>query len=189
MDPLLPAETDVVERETAQETRRRIQFSVPSAVPTQLDPRQVEMIRRRRPTPATLFRLTDPPSPEEEGGPHQWVLGENGALKAKLVNTSVYQPPSLKAVQRMAQAHLPTLGMGSCGSVEKEEPSSGEEGEEGVEESRRTASATEESRPFRDKSGLLDASSRYAVLSHHHREEEEEEEEEEAEETEERKGE
>uniref|UniRef100_UPI003AAB55AE protein phosphatase 1 regulatory subunit 1B-like n=1 Tax=Centroberyx gerrardi TaxID=166262 RepID=UPI003AAB55AE len=141
MDPLLPAETDVVERETAQETRR-IQFSVPSSVPTQLDPRQVEMIRRRRPTPATLFRLTDPPSPEEEGGPHQWVLGENGALKAKLVNTSVYQPPSLKAVQRMAQAHLPTLGKGSCGSVEKEEPSSGEEGEEGVEESRRTASAT-----------------------------------------------
>lgn len=28
-------------------------------------------IRRRRPTPATLFRLTDPPSPEEDSGPHQ----------------------------------------------------------------------------------------------------------------------
>lgn len=28
-------------------------------------------IRRRRPTPATLFRLTDPPSPEEDGGHHQ----------------------------------------------------------------------------------------------------------------------
>lgn len=28
-------------------------------------------IRRRRPTPATLFRLTDPPSPDEDIGPHQ----------------------------------------------------------------------------------------------------------------------
>lgn len=28
-------------------------------------------IRRRRPTPATLFRLTDPPSPDEDSGPHQ----------------------------------------------------------------------------------------------------------------------
>lgn len=28
-------------------------------------------IRRRRPTPATLFRLTDQPSPEEDTGPHQ----------------------------------------------------------------------------------------------------------------------
>ena len=26
----------------------------------------------------------------------QWVLGENGALKAKLVHASTYQPPSLK---------------------------------------------------------------------------------------------
>lgn len=26
----------------------------------------------------------------------QWVLGENGALKAKLVHMSTYQPPSLK---------------------------------------------------------------------------------------------
>uniref|UniRef100_A0A8C2WXG3 Protein phosphatase 1 regulatory subunit 1B n=1 Tax=Cyclopterus lumpus TaxID=8103 RepID=A0A8C2WXG3_CYCLU len=96
MDPLLPADPDVMEREADKDARRKIQFSVPSSVPTQLDPRQVEMIRRRRPTPATLFRLTDPPSPEEEIGPHQWVLGENGALKAKLVHTSTYQPPSLK---------------------------------------------------------------------------------------------
>lgn len=28
-------------------------------------------IRRRRPTPATLFRLTDPPSPEEDAGSQQ----------------------------------------------------------------------------------------------------------------------
>uniref|UniRef100_A0A3B4VEN0 Protein phosphatase 1 regulatory subunit 1B n=1 Tax=Seriola dumerili TaxID=41447 RepID=A0A3B4VEN0_SERDU len=96
MDPLLPADTEVMEREEDKDAKRKIQFSVPSSVPTQLDPRQVEMIRRRRPTPATLFRLTDPPSPDEDSGPHQWVLGENGALKAKLVHASTYQPPSLK---------------------------------------------------------------------------------------------
>ncbi|XP_035853340.1 protein phosphatase 1 regulatory subunit 1B-like isoform X2 [Sander lucioperca] len=94
MDPLLPADT-----EEDKDARRKIQFSVPSSVPTQLDPRQVEMIRRRRPTPATLFRLTEPPSPEEDIGPHQWVLGENGALKANLVHTSTYQPPSLKGAE------------------------------------------------------------------------------------------
>ncbi|XP_036429180.1 protein phosphatase 1 regulatory subunit 1B-like [Colossoma macropomum] len=86
--------------------RRKIQFSVPSAVPTQLDPKQVEMIRRRRPTPATLFRLTDHPSPEEENPSHQLAVCENGLLKAKRVNTAVYQPPSLKAVQKMVEAHL-----------------------------------------------------------------------------------
>ncbi|KAM8730354.1 protein phosphatase 1 regulatory subunit 1B-like [Acanthopagrus schlegelii] len=132
--------------EAEKEARRKIQFSVPSPVPTQLDPRQVEMIRRRRPTPATLFRLTDPPSPEEELGPQKWVLGENGALKAKLVHASTYQPPSLKAVQRMAQAHLASLDMSS---VDKEEPSSEEEEEERV-KSRETESAKdprEESEP------------------------------------------
>lgn len=45
MDPLLPAETEVMEREADKDARRKIQFSVPSAVPTQLDPRQVEMVR------------------------------------------------------------------------------------------------------------------------------------------------
>ncbi|XP_029933891.1 protein phosphatase 1 regulatory subunit 1B-like [Myripristis murdjan] len=162
MDPLLPVDTEV---DTAKEARRRIQFSVPSSVPTQLDPRQVEMIRRRRPTPATLFRLTDPPSPDEDSGSHQWVLGENGALKAKLVNTSAYQPPSLKAVQRMAQAHLPSLGVSSCDSVEKGEPSSGEEGDGGVEESHQKASATdqsEENRPVRDQPARPDRSARSA---------------------------
>ncbi|XP_056152676.1 protein phosphatase 1 regulatory subunit 1B-like [Lampris incognitus] len=142
MDPLLPADAEAMEREAAKERRRRIQFSVPSAIPTLLDPRQVEMIRRRRPTPATLFRLTDPPSPEEDTGAHQWVRGENAPLKAKLVNTAVYQPPSLKAVQRMAQAHLQSMDLGSCGSMEKEELSSGEEEDEVVEENHKTATAT-----------------------------------------------
>ncbi|XP_076616641.1 protein phosphatase 1 regulatory subunit 1B-like [Chaetodon auriga] len=173
MDPLLPAETEVMEREADKDARRKIQFSVPSPVPTQLDPRQVEMIRRRRPTPATLFRLTDPPSPEEEIGPHQWVLGENGALKAKLVHTSTYQPPSLKAVQRMAQAHLSSLDMSS---VDKEEPSSGEEEEEREKESQQTASASdlrEESKPLRDHCAPPDSLTGSADLSRRHGDEDE----------------
>ncbi|XP_010863840.2 protein phosphatase 1 regulatory subunit 1B [Esox lucius] len=93
-----------------KQRKTKIQFSVPSAVPLQLDPQQVEMIRRRRPTPATLFHLTDHPSPEEEHDHHQWVIGENGVFKPKRVNANVYQPPSLKAVQKMAQAHMKSLG-------------------------------------------------------------------------------
>ncbi|XP_042364457.1 protein phosphatase 1 regulatory subunit 1B-like [Plectropomus leopardus] len=167
MDPLLPADAEVMEREADKDARRKIQFSVPSSVPTQLDPRQVEMIRRRRPTPATLFRLTDPPSPDEELGPHQWVLGENGALKAKLVHTTTYQPPSLKAVQRMAQAHLASLDMSS---VDKEDPSSEEEEEKSEKESQQTASATdlrEESKPYRDQCAPPDS------LTVHNRDEDE----------------
>ncbi|XP_037609843.1 protein phosphatase 1 regulatory subunit 1B-like [Sebastes umbrosus] len=169
MDPLLqPADT-----EEDKDARRKIQFSVPSAVPTQLDPRQVEMIRRRRPTPATLFRLTDPPSPEEEIGPHQWVLGENGALKAKLVHTSTYQPPSLKAVQRMALAHLASLDLSS---VDKEEPSSEEEEEEERErESPQTTSTTdlrEESKPLREQCAPPDSLTGRAALTRHHGDEE-----------------
>ncbi|XP_037547007.1 protein phosphatase 1 regulatory subunit 1B [Nematolebias whitei] len=155
MDPLLPPDPDMMAREADREERRKIQFSVPSPVPLQLDPRQVELIRRRRPTPATLFRLTDPPSPEEDSGPHQWLLGENGALKNKLVHMSTYQPPSLKEVQMMAQAHLSSLDSNSAG---REEPSSGEEEEqhddEEEEEKQQTASATcdsrEERKPLRD---------------------------------------
>ncbi|XP_041828920.1 protein phosphatase 1 regulatory subunit 1B-like isoform X2 [Melanotaenia boesemani] len=161
-------EPEVMDREADKDARRKIQFSVPSSIPLQLDPRQVEMIRRRRPTPATLFRLTDPPSPEEESGSHQWVLGENGALKAKLVHMSAYQPPSLKAVQKMAQAHLSSLDMKS---VDGEEPSSGEEEEQQEEEAQQTASATnprEESRSSRDPCHQLDSSAARSELSHRH---------------------
>ncbi|XP_037320516.1 protein phosphatase 1 regulatory subunit 1B-like [Pungitius pungitius] len=155
MEPLLPADTDVMEPEADKDARRKIQFSVPSSGPPQLDPRQVEMIRRRRPTPATLFRLTDPPSPEEDIGPHQWVLGENGALKAKLVHASTYEPPSLKAVQRMALAHLASMDMSS---VDKDEPSSGEEDEEREKESEPTASASDlEHKPLREPSAPPDS--------------------------------
>ncbi|XP_020774017.1 protein phosphatase 1 regulatory subunit 1B-like [Boleophthalmus pectinirostris] len=107
MDPLLPLNPELTDPEAdlEEEERKKIQFSVPSTVTPQLDPRQVEMIRRRRPTPATLFRLTDPPSPEED--PQQWVLTDHGVLKSRVTHT--YQPPSLKVVQKMAQAHLACL--------------------------------------------------------------------------------
>ncbi|XP_058477104.1 protein phosphatase 1 regulatory subunit 1B-like [Solea solea] len=169
MDPLLPMES---ERDADKDAKRKIQFSVPSAVPTQLDPRQVEMIRRRRPTPATLFRMTDPPSPEEDSSPHQWVIGENGALKAKLVHASTYQPPSLKAVQRMAQAHLASLASLDMTSVDKEDSSSGEEEKEGERKiQQQTDSATDlsgEKQPLRDQCPLSDISSVHSDLSCRH---------------------
>ncbi|XP_060713486.1 protein phosphatase 1 regulatory subunit 1B isoform X2 [Tachysurus vachellii] len=91
--------------------KKKIHFAVPSTAPTQLDPRQVEMIRRRRPTPATLFRVADQPCPEDDYSTGQWVVGENGVLRPKHLNPNVYQPPSLKAVQQMAEAHMQKLGV------------------------------------------------------------------------------
>ncbi|XP_053119274.1 protein phosphatase 1 regulatory subunit 1B isoform X3 [Hemicordylus capensis] len=84
--------------------RKKIQFSVP-APPGQLDPRAVEMIRRRRPTPALLFQLSET-SPEDEASPYQRALGEGYHLKNKRNAPCVYTPPSLKAVQRLAQSHM-----------------------------------------------------------------------------------
>lgn len=107
--------------------RRKIQFAVPASVATNLDPRQVEMIRRRRPTPATLFRVADQSSPEDDQSTHQWVVGENGVLKPKrVINPNVYQPPSLRAVQKMAEAHMQHLGV----YPPLEDPCEGEEEEE-----------------------------------------------------------
>ncbi|XP_061906068.1 protein phosphatase 1 regulatory subunit 1B isoform X1 [Entelurus aequoreus] len=116
-----------VSTEVEPKERRKIQFAVPSSAPTNLDPRQVEMIRRRRPTPATLFRVADQSSPEDDQSSHQvkWVVGENGVLKPKRVNPNVYQPPSLKAVQKMAEAHMHNLGVHPL-----EEPCEGEEDED-----------------------------------------------------------
>ncbi|XP_053368042.1 protein phosphatase 1 regulatory subunit 1B-like isoform X3 [Clarias gariepinus] len=74
---------------------RKIQFSVPSAGPIQLDPRQVEM----------LFAC------------------ENGVSKANNADTNVYQPPSLQAVQKMAQAHIKTSETPSLESSDSEEVS------------------------------------------------------------------
>ncbi|XP_031422817.1 protein phosphatase 1 regulatory subunit 1B isoform X2 [Clupea harengus] len=107
--------------------RRKIQFAVESNDPTQLDARQVEMIRRRRPTPATLFRVADQASPEDDNSTHQWVVGENGVLKPKRVNPNVYQPPSLKDQQEevgptdTASEMSTTEAMARCGVEEEDE--------------------------------------------------------------------
>ncbi|KAJ7992317.1 hypothetical protein DPEC_G00277270 [Dallia pectoralis] len=106
MDPSASGEVGDQSKEV-----RKIHFAMPSAAPTQLDPRQVEMIRRRRPTPATLFRVADHSSPDDDQSTHQWVVGENGVLKPKRVHPNVYMPPSLKAVQKMAEAHMQNLGV------------------------------------------------------------------------------
>ncbi|KAM6967080.1 protein phosphatase 1 regulatory subunit 1B isoform 2-T2 [Tautogolabrus adspersus] len=106
MEPSVSTEVEEEHKE-----RKKIHFAVPASAPTNLDPRQVEMIRRRRPTPATLFRVADQSSPEDDQSTHQWVVGENGVLKPKRVNPNVYQPPSLKAVQKMAEAHMQNLGI------------------------------------------------------------------------------
>ncbi|XP_067333663.1 protein phosphatase 1 regulatory subunit 1B isoform X2 [Channa argus] len=128
MEPSVSTEVEGEPKE-----RKKIHFAVPASAPTNLDPRQVEMIRRRRPTPATLFRVADQSSPEDDQSTHQWVVGENGVLKPKRVNPSVYQPPSLKAVQKMAEAHMQNLGVyppleDPCEGEEDENQWEGEEG-------------------------------------------------------------
>ncbi|XP_042770736.1 protein phosphatase 1 regulatory subunit 1B isoform X5 [Panthera leo] len=105
--------------------RKKIQFSVP-APPSQLDPRQVEMIRRRRPTPAMLFRLSEHSSPEEEASPHQRASGEGHHLKSKRPNPCAYTPPSLKAVQRIAESHLQSISNLSENQASEEEDELGE---------------------------------------------------------------
>ncbi|XP_042332134.1 protein phosphatase 1 regulatory subunit 1B isoform X2 [Sceloporus undulatus] len=111
--------------------RKKIQFSVP-APPSQLDPRAVEMIRRRRPTPALLFQLSE--TSPEEGSPYQRALGEGYHLKNKRNSPCVYTPPSLKAVQRLAQSHLESnsswMEEDYAEDVEEEEEEEDEEEEE-----------------------------------------------------------
>nr|XP_043907407.1 protein phosphatase 1 regulatory subunit 1B isoform X2 [Solea senegalensis] len=128
MDPSVLTEVEEEPKE-----RKKIHFAMPSSAPTNLDPRQVEMIRRRRPTPATLFRVADQTSPEDDQSTHQWVVGENGVLKPKRVNPNVYQPPSLKAVQKMAEAHMQKLGV----YPPLEDPCEGEEDEDLLEREER----------------------------------------------------
>ncbi|XP_061444886.1 protein phosphatase 1 regulatory subunit 1B [Rhineura floridana] len=118
--------------------RKKIQFSVP-APPSQLDPRAVEMIRRRRPTPALLFQLSETSSPEDEASPYQRALGEGYHLKNKRNAPCVYTPPSLKAVQRLAQSHFESnsswMDEDYAEDVEEDEEDEDEEEEEEAQDS------------------------------------------------------
>ncbi|XP_061906070.1 protein phosphatase 1 regulatory subunit 1B isoform X3 [Entelurus aequoreus] len=134
-----------VSTEVEPKERRKIQFAVPSSAPTNLDPRQVEMIRRRRPTPATLFRVADQSSPEDDQSSHQWVVGENGVLKPKRVNPNVYQPPSLKDHQEVTDQSEATYGARETDKlVNQSQLGAGQEAEEGGEEKDAFRGRTEE---------------------------------------------
>ncbi|XP_056143883.1 protein phosphatase 1 regulatory subunit 1B isoform X4 [Lampris incognitus] len=135
-----PSESAEVEQE--QKERKKIQFAVPSSAPTNLDPRQVEMIRRRRPTPATLFRVADQASPEDDQSTHQWVVGENGVLKPKRINPNVYQPPSLKDHQQTTP--IDQSGKISSGTETARQIQTEEYEEEEEEEESKTEATTEE---------------------------------------------
>ncbi|XP_065820894.1 protein phosphatase 1 regulatory subunit 1B isoform X3 [Labrus bergylta] len=128
MDPSVSTEVEGEPKE-----RKKIHFAISSSAPTNLDPRQVEMIRRRRPTPATLFRVADQSSPEDDQSTHQWVVGENGVLKPKRVNPNVYQPPSLKDQQETATAER-SVKFSSLSETAKQTPAAQEEEEEEEEE-------------------------------------------------------
>ncbi|NWT48531.1 PPR1B phosphatase, partial [Chroicocephalus maculipennis] len=63
----------------------------------------VPQIRRRRPTPAMLFQLSEHSSPGEwgrDGHPPGRASGEGCLLKPKRTNPCAYTPPSLKGTGR-----------------------------------------------------------------------------------------
>ncbi|XP_078125946.1 protein phosphatase 1 regulatory subunit 1B isoform X1 [Sander vitreus] len=187
-------EPHVSTEDEGEPKERKIHFAVPASVPTNLDPRQVEMIRRRRPTPATLFRVADQSSPEDDQSTHQvkWVVGENGVLKPKRVIPNVYQPPSLRAVQKMAEAHMQSLGIypsleDPCEREEEEDHWQGTEGED----TSPTKAADHQETPTTEQSGKFSSvreTARQIQAAQEEEEEDEEEEEEEEEDVEEEEG-
>ncbi|XP_010738267.1 protein phosphatase 1 regulatory subunit 1B isoform X3 [Larimichthys crocea] len=141
MDPSVSTEVEGEPKE-----RKKIQFAVPASAPTNLDPRQVEMIRRRRPTPATLFRVADQSSPEDDQSTHQvkWVVGENGVLKPKRVNPNVYQPPSLRDHQETATTEQSVKFSNVRETAKQIQAAQEEEEEEDEEEGDKIKETTEE---------------------------------------------
>uniref|UniRef100_A0A8C6R3F8 Protein phosphatase 1 regulatory subunit 1B n=1 Tax=Nannospalax galili TaxID=1026970 RepID=A0A8C6R3F8_NANGA len=110
--------------------RKKIQFSVP-APPSQLDPRQVEMVRGRAPSrPRPHLSLPARPrvswKPISPASSLQRASGEGHHLKSKRPNPCAYTPPSLKAVQRIAESHLQTISNLSENQASEEEDELGE---------------------------------------------------------------
>ncbi|KAM5135251.1 protein phosphatase 1 regulatory subunit 1B isoform 2-T2 [Mantella aurantiaca] len=123
-------------------SRKKIQFSV-SVPPSQLDPRAVEMIRRRRPTPATLFRVSEPQSPDDDSTLYQ-LAGDAQPLKTKRSSPCPYIPPSIKAVQRLVQSHMQALGsLGDSDDDDDEQEELNEDTKTGTEETCVEPSTTE----------------------------------------------
>ncbi|XP_014446161.1 protein phosphatase 1 regulatory subunit 1B isoform X1 [Tupaia chinensis] len=73
-----------------------------------------------------LFRLSEHSSPEEEASPHQRAAGEGHHLKSKRPNPCAYTPPSLKAVQRIAESHLQSISNLGENQTSEEEDELGE---------------------------------------------------------------
>uniref|UniRef100_A0A7N5P8S6 Protein phosphatase 1 regulatory subunit 1B n=1 Tax=Ailuropoda melanoleuca TaxID=9646 RepID=A0A7N5P8S6_AILME len=63
---------------------------------------------------------------EEEASPHQRASGEGHHLKSKRPNPCAYTPPSLKAVQRIAESHLQSISNLNENQASEEEDELGE---------------------------------------------------------------
>lgn len=63
---------------------------------------------------------------EEEASPHQRAAGEGHHLKSKRPNPCAYTPPSLKAVQRIAESHLQSISNLGENQASEEEDELGE---------------------------------------------------------------
>ncbi|XP_032831418.2 uncharacterized protein LOC116954755 isoform X1 [Petromyzon marinus] len=89
--------------------KKKLQFEVPSKqLHGHLDPRSSEQLRKRRPTPATLFLLNDQTSPDDDrDGEHgEGTEGRLGHSPRKGGHHSSYTPPTMSQMQTLVELHL-----------------------------------------------------------------------------------
>ncbi|XP_078737722.1 uncharacterized protein LOC144951367 isoform X2 [Lampetra fluviatilis] len=89
--------------------KKKLQFEVPSKqLHGHLDPRSSEQLRKRRPTPATLFLLNDQTSPDDDrDGEHgEGAEGRLGHSPRKGGHHSSYTPPTMSQMQTLVELHL-----------------------------------------------------------------------------------